>query len=303
MAISRLDQSELLLSLHAGSGAMPFGMFLERLRRRLGADRVLLVEKFSSGRLTVRASDHADESLDWLTDTLERTRPGRVYTLAELRPDAPVFARLVRSAGVTADRWLVALAAQDVFLAADSVLLSALADHVAIACDNQDRLAALRVERSAMQAALDRGGIEWALLDRRATWLAGSGGDWPATERAALTAAIAEGKAIATAGTAVAMPVPPVASEGDGFALALRRTEVAAIDRAAAFATAFAIPASEARFAVTLAEHGSLADAAAALGITLETARFYSKRLYAATGTRGQAELMSLFWRSIAALA
>lgn len=55
--------------------------------------------------------------------------------------------------------------------------------------------------------------------------------------------------------------------------------------------------------AVALAEGASIVEAAAMLGITEQTARHYSKRLYAATGTRGQAELVRLVWSSVAALA
>lgn len=65
----------------------------------------------------------------------------------------------------------------------------------------------------------------------------------------------------------------------------------------------FGLPAREAELAIALADGYSIAEAAAAMGLTLETARNYSKRLYAQLGVRGQTELVRLVHRSSTVLA
>ena len=52
-----------------------------------------------------------------------------------------------------------------------------------------------------------------------------------------------------------------------------------------------------------LARGRSIAEAGAALGLTIETARNYSKRIYAKLGLRGQAELVRRFYERGASLA
>ncbi|MBV1918757.1 MAG: LuxR C-terminal-related transcriptional regulator [Sphingomonadaceae bacterium] len=65
----------------------------------------------------------------------------------------------------------------------------------------------------------------------------------------------------------------------------------------------FDLPNREAELAIALADGNSIAEAAKTMGLTLETARNYSKRLYAKLGVRGQAELVRLVHRSSAVLA
>jgi len=54
----------------------------------------------------------------------------------------------------------------------------------------------------------------------------------------------------------------------------------------------FGLLPSEARLAAALAGGDSLAEAAVHLGLTIETARTYSKKVFAKTGTRGQTDLV-----------
>ncbi|MCJ2177415.1 helix-turn-helix transcriptional regulator [Novosphingobium album (ex Hu et al. 2023)] len=68
-------------------------------------------------------------------------------------------------------------------------------------------------------------------------------------------------------------------------------------------ATLFDLPRREAELAVALNDGRSIAEAAEHMGLTLETARNYSKRLYAALGVRGQAELVRLVSDSVAVMA
>jgi hypothetical protein len=72
---------------------------------------------------------------------------------------------------------------------------------------------------------------------------------------------------------------------------------------AGALVELFDLPPAIARFAWTLGRTGSIAESAEALGLTIETARFYSKTLYAKLGVKGQAELARRILTSAAALA
>jgi DNA-binding CsgD family transcriptional regulator len=65
-------------------------------------------------------------------------------------------------------------------------------------------------------------------------------------------------------------------------------------DRCEQLVDLFGLLPSEARLAWMLAQATSIADAAEALGLTIETARNYSKKIYAKTGARGHAELVRI---------
>lgn len=73
-------------------------------------------------------------------------------------------------------------------------------------------------------------------------------------------------------------------------------------DRCDQLVELFGLLPSEARLAWLLAQATSIADAADALGLTVETARNYSKKIYAKTGARGQAELVRIVLTSVLAI-
>ena len=74
-------------------------------------------------------------------------------------------------------------------------------------------------------------------------------------------------------------------------------------DRTGLLVGLFGLLPSEARLAWAIAEGHSMSEAADALGISLETARHYSKRVFAKTGARGQPELVRLILKSVLAIA
>lgn len=74
-------------------------------------------------------------------------------------------------------------------------------------------------------------------------------------------------------------------------------------DRCDQLVDLFGLLPSEARFAWAISQGQSIADAANSLNLTIETARNYSKRIYAKTGARGQAELVRIILTSMLALA
>lgn len=73
-------------------------------------------------------------------------------------------------------------------------------------------------------------------------------------------------------------------------------------DRCEQLVDMFGLLPSEARLAWLLAQATSIRDSAATLGITEETARNYSKKIYAKTGASGHAELVRLIMTSVLAL-
>lgn len=73
--------------------------------------------------------------------------------------------------------------------------------------------------------------------------------------------------------------------------------------RAELFGCLHALSRREADLAVLLADGQSLAEAGQTLGLTIETTRNYSKRLFAKVGVRGQGELVRAVYESCAMLA
>lgn len=73
-------------------------------------------------------------------------------------------------------------------------------------------------------------------------------------------------------------------------------------DRCEQLVDLFGLLPSEARLAWMLGQATSITDAADALGLTIETARNYSKKIYAKTGARGQAELVRIILTSVLAV-
>ena len=65
----------------------------------------------------------------------------------------------------------------------------------------------------------------------------------------------------------------------------------------------FDLTPAEARLAWSLAQGLSISEAARAHGLTVETARYYSKKIYAKTGARGQVDLVRNILTGVLALA
>jgi DNA-binding CsgD family transcriptional regulator len=74
-------------------------------------------------------------------------------------------------------------------------------------------------------------------------------------------------------------------------------------DRCEQLGQLFALTPSEARLALALSRGMTIAEAAVEFGLTLETARNYSKKIYSKTGARGQPDLVRFVMRSVLAIA
>jgi DNA-binding CsgD family transcriptional regulator len=243
--------------------------------------------------------------------------------------------RVLDESGVTAT---LVLARRNPCSAADAALLSNLAPYVALAIRNLIDAERQRVEAAMTAQGLGRSGVGWILFDSDARVaaidpttekllleLAGIAArpaerlrdiDQKAEEQLASAAAeLAENLQAEMRSVVLsddprieALLVPangvPVTTLKPPVMLALcRLPRLASPDRPGRLARLFDLPKREAELAIALSDGFSIAEAADAMGLTLETARNYSKRLYAKLGLRGQAELVRLVYESSAVLA
>jgi DNA-binding CsgD family transcriptional regulator len=248
-----------------------------------------------------------------LPDLMAGLRLNRVYTGDELSANATGDQRalgLSMSDGSTA--WLVLTRARTPFRAVDTARLTAYAPHLQQALHLSIRLAGVAAQEQVQALAARRMGV--GLVQRSATGgrlqpdavardlLAGAGlsvlalaRDWP---QGAVT-----GGQIVTLAQGLDMLVLPAPQGVEQGQIGLLRSRDMPLASDAQFATALGITLAEARLARALAQGASLDDAALSLGLTRQTARFYSKQIFAKTGLSGQPALMRRIWTSALALA
>ena len=241
-------------------------------------------------------------------------------------------ARLIRVAGRgDLNAWLVLLHEREVFTAADSALLTSLAPAIAAALALFATIGAMRLRTEAAEGSLALLGIGQAVLDAEGRALVAdslaqqllplpqASARPPSASIPALTKACSE--------LATALPATRLVVTGDetfGHDLLLRpikRHADAPPHPAAAVATfrtaqhenrsrgaqiiagTLGLSAREAALAEALSRGVPLVEAGKALSLTAETTRNYSKRIYAKTGTKGQADLVQLVLKGLAPLA
>jgi DNA-binding CsgD family transcriptional regulator len=256
-----------------------------------------------------------------------------------LAPSGFDFVRVVRvtePGGVSA--WLTIARARGDFTAADSALLDRLAAHFRRSLRSHIAIEQERLRSSIAEDVMQRLAFGWISLDARGCVveasaeakrllqhdcglrLARSGrltAAEPALDRK-LTQAIRDMPGEATprpraieisrdpwvdmllvpmpgAGTATARTPSMIAYlQGDNQSAAGRHEQIAEL---------FGLLPSEARLALALSRGLSIAEAAESLGLTVETARNYSKKIYAKMGARGQTDLIRYILTSVLALA
>ncbi len=278
-----------------------------------------------------------------LSHPINALRPGRVYALDELRSlESTVVAarqgtalaaleiahaRIMRLRSGETNTWAVLLHHRTDFRAADSALLSALAPHLDSAVDTRRRLEALTARAAMAEQALALLGIDQAALDSsgRPVAVPAEGESVRAALRGARVAATLQSACSAVANrpsgtrilirsgtdeTGAPILVRPAPASPEGTlrppqAIAVVRTD----DREELAAGAqllteiHGLSPREAMLAQHLSRGTSLVEAGRAAGLTPESARNYSKRIYARTGTTGQADLVRLILTGLAPLA
>jgi len=260
-----------------------------------------------------------------LEEFLAEDADGKAAYDATLGAIGLVDERVVRiHAGDDLEGWLV-LARGEPCTASDSVLLGALVPHLAVALRSQaaadqadlaGRLAAAGLARVATGwIGLDREARVTALDPGAARWLERATGHAPqpgqrlrglaaATERRWVNAvqalAAGEGPTSRAVRLSASPPIEALLRPGGDAAgapavLALCRfPDALAPASAEHLSELHGISRREAELAVLITEGITIAEAAARMGLTVETARNYSKQLYAKLGLRGQAELVRL---------
>ena len=265
-------------------------------------------------------------------------RPQRVYDFAEFQTPPPGAGRVVRITEGDLDGWL-AIHSDEEFSASAASLLSALSQHFRIALRNYSAIERDRLQRRIADWALGRLGRGWLALTASGQVVASDdlGGRLlreggllrVSAERRLLAASPAAHQrlmqAIEAASTEPdAQPRCVRISEEPQLELLVARMDPAALDEPivgavvavhiqatrpvganpdAALGELFDLSPALARFAWALAHTGRIADAAEELGLTVETARFYSKTLYAKLRLNGQADLTRRILTSAAVLA
>ncbi len=262
-------------------------------------------------------------------------RPNRVYLLDEIRDfDRPAEraaqtealaaarvddARLIRVSGRgDLHAWIVLLSERTVFGAADSALLTALAPAVATALELFAAIGGLRLRADTARDTLALLGIEQEILDHSGHplgELARTGTFAPSPSQALSEACTALAEAptdkrqlIHSDGRDLLLRPAGRSREGlshPAAVIAMQRIGLRenASASEAVLARQFGLSACEAALAGSLSRGVPLIEAGRTLQLTPETTRNYSKRIYAKTGTSGQADLVRLVLNSLAPLA
>jgi len=363
------DENDLLTAIYDGPYEQPlWSTFLERLRRRVRADYAgilfrpsdldpgTIIELFTGKRFPPEVRKLYQEGA-YKRDPLLNfdLRPERVYALSEMldaqnplhnayRRDILIPAgvrtmrivKVVEPGGLAA--WLNIIRDEPDFSAADSALLSALAQHLRRALRNYVSIERERFRSSVANQAIKRLNFGWISLgaegqiietDQNAELVLQQSGALrrggrdrliltdPAMDRK-LTETLRDfasqktkrGHAIRASQEPwidmLVVPVDPGSKNAASAAMAvayIQGDSRSSADSHEEIAELFSLLPSEARLALALSRGFSISEAAAELGITTETARSYSKKIYAKLGARGQADLIRFILAGVLALA
>lgn len=250
--------------------------------------------------------------------------------------DAMRVVRITEPGGVSA--WLDIIRSGSDFTPADGAVLSRIAPHFRRALRAYAEIERQKSGARIAAEVMERLNFGWIALDARGVVLNesaeaarllqhGAGlrltrsgrliASNPATDRALNVAlrAVARGPGSAPRALNVStdpwvdmLLVPatsdPASPTSDAAAIAYIQGDNRSLaDRHEQLAELFGLLPSEARFALALSRGMSIAEAAESLGLTVETGRNYSKKIYGKMGARGQADLIRFILTSVLALA
>lgn len=237
---------------------------------------------------------------DQLPGALSGLRLRRVYTGEELdaralTPPQPGDRRALGVQGPDGGVWLVLYRASGQFRAAESALLSGLVPHLEQALQLAAQMAALRDQAARARRLARRIGVGQVRFGAHGEIV---GADDVARDLLARAGATPQGsfkRGITAFGGGVEM----VRNGDHGY---LRATDMA-LPAPERLAQELGLALPEARLARALGQGASLREAAVAQGVTIETARYYSKQIFAKTGARGQPDLIRRLWTGAVMLA
>ncbi|MFN2099757.1 helix-turn-helix transcriptional regulator [Altererythrobacter sp. MF3-039] len=311
--------------------------FLSRLRSATGAESALILLEGAGDRIVLESGEARASGIERWLDPQPSLREGRVYSGEELGANAAGTFRLMRtrrSEGISAT---LALADGD-FDASVSSLLTLLLPHLEVALRTFAEIEREKARSAVSEGVASRMNFGWITLDQRGRIVDCN----PAAERtlqvSGLLARGAYDRLVPSSAMLdrelsaivrecsgnpdvrpralnlshdpwIELLVSPVRFEGlgaGGQAVAvvyLRGDRSSQADRREQLVDLFQLTPGEARVAWSMAQGLSIAEAAEEHGLTIETARFYSKKIYAKTGARGQSDLVRNILTSVLALA
>lgn len=293
-------ESAILLSLQqVGASAEGWPEVLRLLASHVQADQVQLYTPSGGWGETGPLAVPMPEILTGL-------RLRRVYTGEELVDRAPALRGLAAAADHRAIGlrlsdgvgWLVAMRQRGMFRAVDSAMLTALVPHLEQAWHIAARFAELSGQATQAEAMARRIGVGYVDFDVRGL---------PVARDSVARDLLARMRQVPTLprsmGQTALLSIPPdldmlCRRRPDGRVEGVLRASQHALPAPDVLAEALHLTLTEARLVRALAQGATLAEAAQALGLTLETVRYYSKQVYAKTGVRGQPDLMRRIWTS-----
>lgn len=324
----RSDESDLLLELYRGvADQNPWHRFLARLADRTQAGRSAIIlapelpvfDPSPQPNLRIFGADIPPFEIS----VLLRLRYQRVYAADELTGGNPApFARILRlRVDGGGDVWLYLGRNSDDFSASTGALMSGFGPHLGVAAGAYLRQFTQQSAMALTQDIAARMGAGWLTLNGQGIILSASIAglqilasvepvfgqigarlmlDSNASKR------VSEALSAFVAGTSqepIAVRLPfaemilrPFANPFPGAPIATAYLRAAAHQPQTppilALSQMANITPSEARFALKLASGRSISEAAKDLDLTIETARNYSKKIYAKMGLRGQSDLV-----------
>lgn len=303
------DLHDLILPIFAGVGEQPLWQtFLTALLRRTAATQVALFARTANmapgahlHRAVGREAGTATLSLEQFATLglLQQNalRPGRVYALEELLgPGTHDRRAALARRGIAYGRflhavtrednhvWLVLAHERSDFSASDSALLSNLGAPLALALTLLARAEAWQLRAEIAEETLARIGIVQTPL-----WDDGRGGTAPVKARGLTRRIDVTSTTLPASANAVRIARHPASPD--------RRAAIEAI------AAELGISLREAALAEAMSRGRSIVEAGADLQLTPETARNYTRRIYAKTGLTGQADLVRRVLTGLAPLA
>ena len=308
----RADDSDILLALYRSAQESPaWTGFLRAVAGRAGATAAYVVAQ----REGESPQSFGAGAVPLSHDSLMRMRYLRPYSGDDMAAAQPFRALRVRVDG-GGDAWVIVVRQGDDFASATSALLSGLAPHLALAAAQFWRQQRALARQAAAQDMAARLGISWVLLGANGAAIAASDSvpagllmgeklRLPIPAQRQLTQRLSSFGESQNMGP-LALKIAPfqallVPFSGHGAAAILYVLSVKPTPNQAwpMLADIFGLTPNEARFAAELAGGKSIAQAGAALGFTLETARHYSKQLYAKMGAAGQADVVRRIENSV----
>ncbi len=300
----RADDSDILLALYrSAQESAAWAGFLRAVAGRTGATAAYVVTQ----REGESPQSFGAGTIPLAQEALMRMRYLRPYSGDDMAAKQPFRAIRVRVEG-GGDAWVIVVRQGEDFASATSALLSGLAPHIALAAAQFWRQERALAGQSAAQDLAARLGISWVLLGANGAAIAASDSLPPSHligDKLRLPAPMQRQlmqRMLSYAESQNRVPLAlniaarqallvPFAGQGAAAILYVLTAKLTPEQAWPALADIFGLTPNEARFAAELAGGQSIAQAGAALGFTLETARHYSKQLYAKLGAAGQVEV------------